>query len=931
MPAPDTPETAPGLEGVTARSVRLLPWQRALAICLVLGGSAAILVAAAGDVIGLGGSPGIGTFQVMLGLLGLAVVWQGLAFPSAPEEVVGHWQSLLLRIDAGRMRRFAVIFTQLVLLVVAVRVFQIESPAFYQQIIPLAAFGFIVHHLLPQRHRLPFFAALSMGGVLIVAGTANTLWILGLAIVLIAICHLPIPFSLRLAGLVVIGVTLGLMRSGVILTPWSTAVWPILASLMMFRLVLYVYHIRHTAEKPALAWTLSYFFLLPNVVFPLFPVVDFSTFRRTYYDHDPYLIYQRGFDWILRGCTHLLLYRVIYQYFTIAPEDVETLGQLVHYMVTTFLLYLKVSGQFHVIVGLLHLFGFRLPETNHLYYLASSFSDAWRRINIYWKDFMTKVVFYPTYLRLKGRGDRVALVGATTAVFAVTWFLHAYQWYWLLGSWLIASTDIMFWVVLGAFLAINALRESKRGRTRIIGTWSGTPREVIALGLRTTLTFLTIALLWSLWNSATLGDWFNLLTVRIGGPGDFALLAAVVVLIGGAAVHAARRGRAPGATERAWAAGNAPAMRAWPSVGGLAALCLAGIPGIGPFAGPEAERFLSMLRAPELSTRDVALMERGYYENLNGVVVRNSELWELYAQRAARGATIWTTDLVRQRDDFLGTELRPLHTEFQPGIVFSTNRWGMRDKDYEPARPANAYRIALLGASHVAGDGVSDGQTFETLVENRLNQEYGPRVGRLFEILNFGVGAYSIPQQLLTLDRVFSFDPDALYFVATPGDGDQAALHLVKQIRRDVRPPFPYLDSLLTGSGVTPHMAETEALQRLAPYQDDIVRWGLSALAAACAARDVKAVWVYLYLPESRDDAADAARLETMARAAGFTTLNLRDVYGDGDLSAFWASPFDHHPNARGHQVIAERLFAELTARDNLDLPVGAVPETPTR
>ena len=44
----------------------------------------------------------------------------------------------------------------------------------------------------------------------------------------------------------------------------------------------------------------------------------------------------------------------------------------------------RVSGQFHVACGMLHLFGHALPETHRRYLLAESFTDYWRRINIYW-------------------------------------------------------------------------------------------------------------------------------------------------------------------------------------------------------------------------------------------------------------------------------------------------------------------------------------------------------------------------------------------------------------------------------------------------------------------------------------------------------------------------------------------------------------------
>jgi len=76
-------------------------------------------------------------------------------------------------------------------------------------------------------------------------------------------------------------------------------------------------------------------------------------------------------------------------------------------MVSTFLLYLRISGQFHLVIGMLYLFGFRLPETHHRYLLASSFTDFWRRINIYWKDFMMKLVYYPSFFCCAGGEARL--------------------------------------------------------------------------------------------------------------------------------------------------------------------------------------------------------------------------------------------------------------------------------------------------------------------------------------------------------------------------------------------------------------------------------------------------------------------------------------------------------------------------------------------
>lgn len=125
---------------------------------------------------------------------------------------------------------------------------------------------------------------------------------------------------------------------------------------------------------------------------------------------------------------------------------------------------------------MLSLFGFHLPETHHRYYFASSLTDYWRRINIYWKDFMRKVFYYPAYFKLRKWGATSALVGATLWVFVATWFLHAYQWFWLRGSFLLAWNDVLFWSLLALLLVLNSLYEAKYGRARTAQRTTGTSR-----------------------------------------------------------------------------------------------------------------------------------------------------------------------------------------------------------------------------------------------------------------------------------------------------------------------------------------------------------------------------------------------------------------------------------------------------------------------
>src|SRR5205823_6906846 len=116
---------------------------------------------------------------------------------------------------------------------------------------------------------------------------------------------------------------------------------------------------------------------------------------------------------------------------------------------------------------------------------ASSFSDIWRRINIYWKDFVTKIFYYPLIVHLRRWGERPAMICATIVVFLITWLLHSYQWFWLLGSFPLVATDALFWAILAGLLIVSTLHEAKHGRERALTARVWTPRMLVTRSLKT--------------------------------------------------------------------------------------------------------------------------------------------------------------------------------------------------------------------------------------------------------------------------------------------------------------------------------------------------------------------------------------------------------------------------------------------------------------
>ena len=827
---------------------------------------------------------------------------------------------------------FLFVAAEVALVALVVRQFQVESTAFLR-IVLLAFAGFVVHAWLPLRWRMPCFALLSLSAIGLVLGPQEGAWLVGVGLLLIGVCHLPVSFGSRVTLLLTLGALLVLGRADALPAPWSRAVWPILGSMFMFRLIVYLYDLQHESVSFSLWRSIGYFFLLPNVCFPLFPVIDYKTFHRTYYDADAFRIYQRGVDWMVRGITHLILYRAVYYYLTLAPSEISGPGDFAQFLVANFLLYLRVSGQFHLIVGLLHLFGFHLPETNHRYYLASSFTEFWRRINIYWKDFMLKIFYYPTYFKLRAWGPTPALVVSTLLVFAITWLLHSYQWFWLRGSFLLAWTDVTFWAVLAVLVLTNALWETKRGRVRTLGRTRWTLRGSTGLALRTAGTFGVICALWSLWTSENFGAWLALWThltdwhAADSGLLGLTLVAAVVT----GTTTAPRSGVSSGGSRRWWQF-VPPASTTATTVVLLLGLEVVGIQGVHTRFGPTVATFINSLRSGQLSRLDTALLERGYYEDLARVDRFNSQLWEVYMQKPIDWLDVQGIGLERFTGDFRQKELVPSFTVLTRHGSIRTNRWGMRDREYEHKPPPATYRVSLLGASSVMGWGVGDGETFEALLEDRLNRDGLGSGPPRWEILNLAVPGYEPPQLLATLPKALDFQPNAVFYVAPGGELSAAARYLITVVRKGIQIPYAPLREIVQRAGIDRGTEKTTAEHRLVPFRAEILSWIYQRFVVEC--REHGAVPVFISLPQIYTGPWQGETPETLrlAREAGFVVLDLQDVYVNQDIADNRLAEWDNHPNARAHRLIADRLYQELRQRASALLvrPVEAAMTAPT-
>jgi hypothetical protein len=93
-----------------------------------------------------------------------------------------------------------------------------------------------------------------------------------------------------------------------------------------------------------------------------------------------------------------------------------------------------------------------------------------------------------------------------------------------------------------------------------------------------------------------------------------------------------------------------------------------------------------------------------------------------------------------EADSVLHHRLKPSHTATRRGVSFRTNALGLKDREYPPAKPADVFRILILGDSFVEGFGLPVEDTMPKQLESELSRR---RCRARVEVVNGGVAGYS--------------------------------------------------------------------------------------------------------------------------------------------------------------------------------------------
>ena len=791
--------------------------------------------------------------------------------------------------------------------------FNLESEIGLIRIMPIVLVGFFIHAIAPLEWRPPLFFGLTTIGLVSILGWWDGGILIFLGLSLFSLANLQVQNTIKYTLIIIFVVFLAVSRVGWVSWFDKPEVITILGALFMFRLMVYLYEIRLGDKNKNIWQKLNYFFLLPNLIFFIFPVVDYKTFTQKYYDQEAFKTYQKGIVWMANGILHLFLYRIIYYFIIPSPLEVSDPLGLLYFTGSSYALVVRLAGIFHFSAGVLCLFGYNLPPTFFHYFFAPNFNELWRRINIYWRDFMVKVFYFPIYFRLKHLGIINAIVLSILIVFVINWFLHGYQWFWIRGTFPLTIQDAVFWSIFGIGVAINSALSAKKSTKNKSNSESPgfTLQKSFLHACSVFGVFAFMSMTWSFWITEDIGAWQSMvLSAMDSGLSSYIVFTISIVLIIAFGMglqwllHALSR-RQLNPFEMTHSARFMPVMLILFSVIFLSL----------PFNIEKIEDHFAFEMDPVLHTRlnktDRERQFKGYYETLlPSPQLMDTPLEQLQRKRPDDWQNLHALDAMNTEDNILMYSIRPnLDITFKRSS-FRTNSYGLRGPEISLIPKENTNRIALMGGSIELGGGVPYEETFSQIWQQGLNEHHNESTS--FEVVNFAVTGYHLPEQVyLMKHKVMAFKPNVIVYTAHSNEKLRTLRGLYQIFLAGYHLEEEFIRDLILRADIEPNIDRRIFEQKLLPFADELIEWGLKIIYEIGQRQNAEMLWIYV--PSGMDNSVPGEKEELMklAKKIGFHIIDLQPYYNTMQETELMLAPWDNHLSLKAHQVYGKGLTKE--------------------
>ncbi|MDZ4773635.1 MAG: SGNH/GDSL hydrolase family protein [Planctomycetota bacterium] len=285
----------------------------------------------------------------------------------------------------------------------------------------------------------------------------------------------------------------------------------------------------------------------------------------------------------------------------------------------------------------------------------------------------------------------------------------------------------------------------------------------------------------------------------------------------------------------------------------------------------------------------------------------------------------------------LDYELNPNMRGTAHGVEVSVNSLGFRGREYKATKPRDTIRIVVVGASIAFGWTVPVEQSYPARLEVRLNER--ARGTTRYEVLNLGVGGYTIRDEVATLaTKAMSLDPDLVVLDYHPNGAETEPLQPLHQVFHDAE--------WWEHSHVLRMFAEARrnwSVQRIGAGDEyrylnspDGPHWPIVVAAwdrarEVCSVRRIPVLVPIFPSFGKRKDWTEYPYVELHERVAqavterGFVAVDMWPVLAASGRSIEELSVDHEHPSALGLDLIAAELERVIIGRGSDDIAEEAV------
>lgn len=682
----------------------------------------------------------------------------------------------------------------------------------------------------------------------------------------------------------------------------------ILGSLFMFRAISYIHEMRYAKSETPLIEKINYFLLLPNLSMPLFPIVDFKNFVSSYTTLN-FRQLKRGTLFICRGIIQLLIYRAIYHHGIRSFKDIFSIADVFIYISCNFLIVLRVIGAYHISIGLITLTGYNVPDLFNNIFFSTGFSDLWRRTNMYWKNFVIKIFYYPIYFKVKKRGEYFAIIFTTITCFFITWLLHNYQWFWLKGSFPIVLKDLIFWGTFGILVSISSVSQQNKLHQNEQKKITPSKFQILFLSIKGLWVFISMSLLWSIWIAPDLNSWKMLMihakNIDIHSITTIIYLSISYLIISWT-YHYYQKNKNH---THLLIAQNLESI----SVSGYLIIILSLlIIQLSIGNNLKFNHFFNPILHEQLNKADQENVDNGYYSNLINTNDYCTQVWTNETNINKRRTKYINQNATILTKDMLLCKYIPNKKIALDNIQFSINSDGFHDKEYAKTKPNNTYRIVVLGGSYESGNGVNDDEDFISIVENNLNKNYeitkdGQNVK--IEIINLSVNGYMLLQRMYQYKyNVKNYHPDAVLLFLHTNYNQRIVNYVSRLVYNECSIEDPYLASIIKLKNITKADNDASIKTKLGTYADSLNLYAIKSIANMAKQDSINLISVFLPALKDKKNGSDLSIFEAYGKQLNFPIISLQGVYDGQSKKELSISEIDFHPNKKGNDIIAKKL-----------------------